>query len=332
MEMMDAILVPEPGGPERLVIGRFPRPVPARDELLVRVYATALNRADLLQRAGKYPPPDGAGPLLGLEVAGIVAECGASCEGWSVGDRVFGLLSGGGYAAYAVLRADVAMRVPPALTLMEAAAVPEAFLTAYQAIFQYGKVMSGDNVLVHAGASGVGTAAIQLAREAGARVFATASKAKHPACTALGARSIDYRSEQFDEIVLSETGGRGADVIVDFIGAPYFEPNVRALALDGRMILLATMGGSRLSAFDLRPFFRKRGSLLASTLRNRSHAYKARLTSEFAAFALPLLEERRVYPVIDSVFEWTRVSEAHQRMENHENVGKIVLRLAAESS
>ena len=330
MTNMRAVLVPEHGGPEQLVLGEYPRPKPEAGELLIRVAATAMNRADLLQRVGKYPPPPGESPLLGLEVAGTVESAGADCVGFEQGDRVFGLMGGGGYAEYAILHHRLAMPMPISLSFEEAAAIPEAFLTAYQALFWYGSIESASTVLIHAGASGVGTAAIQLAREAGTRVFVTASAAKHADCLALGAhRAIDYRSESFADAVSKETDGDGVDVIVDFIGAPYLKDNVGSLAVDGRLVILATMGGSVVEDFDIRPLFRRRGQILTSTLRNRSLDYKARLTAAFADFALPRLIDGSLRPVIDRVFNWEEVQDAHRRMEANENVGKIVLRIEA---
>ena len=329
MNLMKAVLVTEPGGVDKLVLGEHRRPEPGPEELLVQVQASALNRADLLQRAGKYPPPPGESDVLGLEIAGKVEACGQHVTSFRVGDRVFGLLAGGGYAEYAVLNERVAMPVPRTLSIEAAAAIPEAFLTAYQALFWYGRLAEGEHVLVHAGASGVGTAAIQLAREVGARVIITASAGKHDDCLALGAaRAVDYKTESFVEIVREETGGRGVDVIIDFIGAPYFNDNVAALATDGRLVILATMGGTVVPQFNLRDLFRKRGQVSTSTLRNRSLDYKAKLTAAFAEFALPRFEDGRLRPIVDSVYGWTDVADAHRRMEANENTGKIVLRIA----
>lgn len=328
MATMRAVLVDRPGGPDHLRLGEAPRPVPGPEELLVRVHATALNRADLMQREGRYPPPEGASPVLGLEAAGVVEAVGSACVGWAIGDRVFGLLPGGGYAAYVAIRHDHAMRIPDALSFEEAAAVPEVFLTAFQALHWLGAVQQGEVVLIHAGASGVGTAAIQLARLAGAFVYVTASAAKHPLCLELGAAgAIDYQHEAFPERLRELGGGGGADVIIDFVGAPYLHDNVDALALDGRLVVLATMGGSRVDSFDLRGLFRKRATLVTSTLRSRSDGYKAHLTRAFADAVLPQFEDGTLRPVIDSIYAWTDVAEAHRRMEANENAGKIVLRV-----
>lgn len=325
---MRAILIDEPGGTEQLYLGDAPKPSPGAGELLIRIHATALNRADLLQREGKYPPPEGASPILGLEMAGTVEEVGAESKGWRRGDRVCALLPGGGYAEYVTIPHRMAMPVPRGFSFEEAAALPEVFLTAFQALHWIGQVQAGEQVLIHAGASGVGTAAIQLAKVAGGRPMVTASGPKLGRCRALGAEvAIDYRKENFAERVLEATGGHGADVILDFIGAPYFEQNLQALALDGRLVLLAMLGGGRLDGLDLRTLFKKRASLFATTLRARPLDYKMRLTEAFTEEVLPHFAEGTLRPIIDRVFDWTDVRAAHERMEANENVGKIVLRV-----
>ncbi len=326
---MRAVLMRASGGPDVLYLGEYPTPTPGPGELLIRVRATSVNRADILQREGKYPPPPGASPILGLDVAGTVVALGPGVTGWQVGDRVLGLLEGGGYAEYAVLPAGMAMPIPDNLSFEEAAAIPEVFLTAYQALVWLGELQVGEQVLIHAGASGVGTAAIQLARRLGAKVHVTASAAKHEACRALGAETtIDYHREDFALRLLEASEGRGVNLILDFIGAPYLIPNLHCLASDGRIVLLATMGGSRVEPFDLRLLFAKRARLIASTLRNRSRDYKVRLTQEFAGRFLNDFAEGRLRPVIDRIYDWTEVAEAHRRMEANLNVGKIVLRVS----
>lgn len=327
-EKMRAVIIEKPGGPEVLSLGAAPRPSAGPEELLVKVEATALNRADLLQRQGSYPPPAGASPILGLEMAGTVVEAGSSTPAWNPGDRLCGLLPGGGYAEYAVIHRDLAIPLLPSMSFEEGAAIPEVFLTAFQALHWYGEVDAHKRVLIHAGASGVGTAAIQLAKAAGATVFVTASAGKHRRCLDLGADlAIDYKTEDFADRVLAETAGEGADVIVDFIGAPYFEQNLRGLALDGRLIMLATLGGAK-TDLNLRALFKKRASLFASTLRSRSLQYKVRLTQEFAGLAMPMFEEGILKPVIDRVYDWSEVAEAHRYMAENRNVGKIVLRVS----
>ncbi|PSQ97276.1 MAG: NADPH:quinone oxidoreductase [Bacteroidetes bacterium SW_9_63_38] len=327
---MRAVVVPEPGAPEQMEIQEVPTPAPQAEEVLVKVHATALNRADTFQRRGHYPPPEGASEILGLEMAGTVVETGSGVINWHEDDRVFALLDGGGYAEHTVVHKDRLMAVPPGLSMTEAAAIPEVFLTAYQALHWLGKIQSGHHVLIHAGASGVGTAAIQLARRAGADPYVTASAPKHDVCRDLGAEAaIDYNTEDFAERVSSITDGYGTDIIVDFIGAPYFQKNVDVLATDGRIIQLATLGGSTVEQVSLRDLMAKRAQLLASTLRSRSLGYKVNLTQEFAADVLPSFIDGDLRPVIDSKYDWTDVAEAHRRMENNENAGKIVLSVAA---
>lgn len=239
-----------------------------------------------------------------------------------------GLLPGGGYAEYAAIHHDLAIPLSPSLTFEEAAAIPEVFLTAHQALYWHGNLRKGERVLIHAGASGVGTAAIQLVHSEGATPFVTASKQKHETCLRLGAEAaIDYRSEDFAVRVDSLTGGAGVDLILDFIGAPYFAKNVDVLAVDGRIVLLATMGGARVPEIDLRPFFRKRGTLIASTLRNRDLSYKIRLTQDVVSAHMPRFESGAIKAVIDRVYEWSDVAEAHRYMQDNRNAGKIVLRV-----
>jgi len=323
---MRAVTVPEPGPPENMTVGEVPTPHPGPDEVLVKVHATALNRADTFQRRGHYPPPDGASDILGLEMAGTVAATGSDVLDWHEQDRVFALLDGGGYAEYTVVHEDRLMAVPPGLSMQEAAAVPEVFLTAYQALHWLAGLQPGHRVLIHAGASGVGTAAIQLVRHAEAHSYITASAPKHSLCRDLGAEAtIDYESENFANRIAESTDGRGVDIILDFIGAPYFHDNVDALALDGRIVQLATLGGSTVEEVSLRALMAKRAQLLASTLRSRSLDYKVQLTQEFASDVLPQFIEDTLRPVIDSVYDWTEVAKAHRRMERDENAGKIVL-------
>ena len=325
---MRAVTVREPGGPEQLAIDDVPTPEPGPHEVLVQVHATALNRADTFQRRGHYPPPEGASEILGLECAGTVAATGPGVVDWSEGDRVFGLLAGGGYAEYTVTHTDALMALPPGLSMEEAAAIPEVFLTAYQALHWLGGLVPGHRVLIHAGASGVGTAAIQLARRADAVPYVTASAPKHDVCRELGAEAaIDYEREDFAARIHALTDGAGVDVILDFIGAPYFEANVASLAMDGRIVQLATLGGSTVADVSLRDLMAKRVHLLATTLRNRSLEYKIQLTQEFASDVLPAFIDGNLQPVIDSTYDWTDVADAHRRMEANANAGKIVLRV-----
>lgn len=325
---MRAVVVTEDGPPENMTIGEVATPEPEADEVLVEVHATALNRADTFQRRGHYPPPEGASEILGLEMAGVVQQTGSSVIDWEAGDRVFALLAGGGYAEQVVVHKDMLMPIPPGLSMRQAAAIPEVFLTAYQALHWLGGLMRDHRVLIHAGASGVGTAAIQLVVDAGATAYVTASAPKHDVCRDLGAAlAIDYNAKNFAVRVQEATNGEGVDIVIDFIGAPYFHRNVASLASDGRVIQLATMGGDVVGEVSLRDLMQKRAQILASTLRDRSLAYKIQLTQEFASEVLPEFIDGPLQPVIDSVYDWTSVSEAHRRMENDENAGKIVLQV-----
>ncbi len=317
------------GGVEVLRIGESPDPAPGEGDLLVRVRAAGQNRADLLQRRGLYPPPRGASEILGLEIAGEVVAADPACEGWAPGDRVCALLPGGGCAALAAVPAGMAMRIPDNLSFEEAAAVPEAFLTAYLNLFDLGGLGRGRTVLVHAAASGVGTAAIQLAREAGAVSLVTAgSPEKIARCLALGARAGWNRREgPFAPWVAAQTGGTGVDLILDFVGAPYLDQNVRSLAVDGAMIVLGTLGGGRAGTIDLGVLLSRRLRIVGSVLRSLPLERKIALTRRFAAFGLPRLADGRIRPVVDSVFDWNDVAKAHARMESNANIGKIVLRV-----
>lgn len=327
---MRAVRVTEEGDPEHMTIGEVPTPSPGPNEVRVQIHATALNRADTFQRRGHYPPPEGASPILGLEMAGVVAETGEGVIDWHEGDRVFSLLAGGGYAEQVVVHKDLLMAMPPGLSMRDAAAIPEVFLTAYQALHWLGGLQRDHRVLIHAGASGVGTAAIQLTREAGAHPYVTASAPKHDVCRDLGAEAtIDYESENFADRIAEITGGDGVNIVLDFIGAPYFHQNIDALATDGRIVQLATLGGSTVSEVNLRALMAKRVHLLTSTLRDRSLDYKVQLTQEFASDLLPKFVDGHLHPVIDSTVDWTKVAEAHRRMENNENAGKIVLEVVS---
>lgn len=322
---MKAILFDAPGAPDVLRYGDAPDPTPGPDELLVRVRATAVNRADLLQRRGAYAPPPGASPILGLELAGeVLAPAGQ----WRAGDRVMAVVTGGGYAELAVIPAGMAMRIPENLSFEEAAAIPEAFLTAFLNLFTMGALRAGETVLIHAGASGVGTAAIQLARVAGARVFATAGSAEKLAlCRDLGADlAINYREESFAARALEATGGRGVDLILDFVGAPYWQQNTAALALDGRLQLIGFLGGSA-GQIDLGPIMAKRLRVTGTTLRRTPLPQKIALTADFVAFAHDRLERGELRPVIDTIYPLRAAAEAHRVMEANRNAGKLVLRV-----
>ncbi len=322
---MKAVLFDRPGDPGVLHIGEAPDPVPGPEDLLVRVRAAGINRADTAQRRGNYPPPAGASPILGLELAGeVIAPVGP----WKAGDRLMAVVTGGGYAELAVVPLGVAMRVPDNLTFEQAAAIPEAFLTGYLNLFTLGHLEAGEIALIHAGASGVGTAAIQLARVAGARVFVTASsEEKLASCRSLGAElAINYKDESFVSRVLEATEKRGVDVILDFVGAPYWDGNLAVLARGGRLMLIGFLGGSA-GHMDLGPLMTKNLTVTGTTLRRTSLPHKAALVEAFTGFALPRFERGELVPVLDTTYPLDQAAEAHRFMESNRNIGKIVLRL-----
>lgn len=324
---MKAVVVEE--GTNRLYIGQVEEPVPGEDDLLVAVKATALNRADLLQRRGKYPPPPGASTILGLEMAGVVEKVGRNVTRWKAGDRVCALLPGGGYAQKVVIPAGMAISIPDDFSFEQASAIPEAYLTAYLNLAVLGKVSPGDYVLIHAAASGVGTAAIQLVREMGAIPIATAgSKEKLEECLRLGAKYvIHYKEEDFSQKVAEITGGKGVQVILDPIGATYWEKNLQSIGTDGRWLVIGGMGGYQLEQVNLQLLMRKRIHLIGSTLRSRTESNKMELTQDFLSFAEERFKSGKLVPVIDRVFPWTQAMEAHEYMEQNKNIGKVILRI-----
>jgi len=321
-------LIDRPGDETVLRIGETPEPVLGAGELRLRVAATAVNRADLLQRQGMYPPPPGASPILGLECAGTVIEVGLGVTGWKPGDRAMALLAGGGYAEQVVVHAGSALRVPERLSLEEAAAVPEVFLTAFLNLFEVGSLPAAGSALVHGGGSGVGTASIQLVKAAGARVLITAgSEDKCARCLELGADvAIDYRKENFAERVREATGGRGVDVVLDSIGAAYLEGNLGSLAIGGRLVLIGLMGGAKVEV-NLAVLLAKRLHVVGSTLRTRSVEEKAAIVTSFERRFGADLASGRVRPIVDRVLPLEQVADAHRSMKASEHFGKIVLRV-----
>jgi len=323
---MRAIVIEKPGDESVLQLGEAPSPALGPDDLRIRVAACAVNRADLLQRQGMYPPPPGASPILGLECAGTVSEVGANVRGFALGERVMALLAGGGYAEEVVVHAGSAMRVPSALTLEEAAAIPEVFLTVFLNVFQLAQLPDGGWLLVHGGGSGIGTAAIQLAKRAGASVIVTAgSDAKCAQCKALGADvAVNYRTEKFVDAVKHATGGRGVDVVLDSIGAPYLEDNLASLAIGGRLALIGLMGGAK-AELNLGALLARRLSVIGSTLRARPVEEKAAIVRGFVARFGADLAAGRIRAVVDRVLPLARAADAHRAMKASEHFGKIVL-------
>ena len=320
-------LKPGPDGKPDLV--DLPVPQLAAGEVLIQVRATALNRADLIQVQGGYPPPPGAPDILGLECAGIVAALGAGVSKWAVGDEVCALVAGGGYAEYCAAPEGSCLRKPASLSWEEAGATAEAFFTVWTNVSDRCRLAPGETLLVHGGASGIGTTAIQLYAARGHEVFATAGGADKVAlCEKLGAkRGIDYKSEDFVEVVKAETGGRGVDVILDMVGGDYIQRNIQALAFEGRMVNIAYQKGAK-AEINFGAVMMKRLTITASTLRARTAAQKAEVAAGVARDAWPLLESGRIKPVIDSVFPLDKAAEAHARMATGAHAGKIVLRVS----
>ena len=323
---MRAVVAAEPGGPEVLTVVERPDPRPTPGEVVVDVSATAVNRADTLQRRGRYAPPPGVTDILGLECSGVVAEVGAEVSGWRPGDQVCALLSGGGYAEKVAVPAGQLMRVPAGVDLRTAAALPEVACTVWSNVFLIAGLQPGETLLVHGGAGGIGTFAIQLAAATSARVLATAgSPAKVARCRALGADvAIDYREEDFVEAVAAATDGRGADVILDNMGASYLDRNLRALAIEGRLVIIGLQGGTR-GELDIARLLERRGAVIATSLRSRPAAEKATVCASVAAHVWPLVASGAVRPVVHDALPLERAAQAHALMEASGHVGKILL-------
>jgi len=324
---MKAIVITMAGGPEMLSLREVPTPEPDAGEILVRVRAAGINRADVLQRMGQYPPPPGApADVPGMEYAGEVAELGAGSEGWKVGDRVMGLVPAGGYAEFVTVNEAVALRVPASWSFEQAAAVPEAFITAHDALVRQMGLRAGESVLIHAVGSGVGTASVQLVRAYGARAFGTSrSAAKLERARSLGLEvGIDSGREDFAQVVRQHTRGEGVDVVLDLVGAPLLAGSIQALARGGRMIVVGLTGG-RSAPIDLGAVLSKRLTIVGTVLRARTLAEKINVTAHFAAEVLPLLEGGIVRPVVERSYPLAEAAEAHRRLESNEVFGKLVL-------
>jgi putative PIG3 family NAD(P)H quinone oxidoreductase len=326
---MTEVAISSPGGPEVLRPRSVPTPVPGEGDLLVRVMAAGVNRPDVLQRKGLYPMPPGVTPTPGLEIAGEVVATGAAVAGFAIGDRVFGLTNGGGYAEYCLLPAGQALPMPGNVTALQAAAIPETLWTVWANLFQMGRAQRGESVLVHGGTSGIGSMALMLTREFGLRAISTDSgPEKSAAALRFGAeRSINYREQDFATEVLAWTAGRGVDVIVDIVGAKYLERNIACLAKDGRLIFIGFLGGSVARELDLFTVIQKRATLTGSTMRSRTPVEKAAITNDLRKHVLPVLAAGRCLPEVHAVFRLDEVAEAHRLMESGRHIGKIVLRV-----
>lgn len=324
---MICIEITKPGGPEVLRLAERPDPVPGPGEVLIRVAAAGVNRPDILQRLGSYPPPPGASDIPGLEVAGTVASLGDGVADWRVGDQVCALVSGGGYASLCVAPAPQCLPIPAPLDPVEAAALPEAFFTVWTNVFERGRLSAGETALVHGGTSGIGTTAIQLASARGVRVFATAgTDAKCRACERLGAEvGINYRTEDFVAVVRGRTQGRGADLVLDIVGGDYVGRNLNALGIDGRLVQIGLLAGEPVAPVDFRKVLGRRLTITGSTLRPRRVAEKGAIAAALRREVWPLLERGAVRPVIDRTFPLAQAADAHARMESSVHIGKIVL-------
>jgi len=325
---MTVIGISKPGGPEVLLPETRAVPTPGPGELLIKVQAAGVNRPDVAQRAGSYPPPPGASDLPGLEVAGEVAAVGPGATKHKVGDKVMSLVAGGGYAQYCIAQDAQAMTVPPALTMLEAGAVPETLMTVWHNVFERGALQPGETLLIHGGSSGIGTMAIQLAKAFGSKVIVTVgSKDKADACLKLGAiRAINYKTEDFVSEVKSATNGVGANVILDMVAGDYVDRNYDAAAVDGRIVQIAVLGGAKVTV-NIARLMVKRLHHTGSTLRPRSNADKAAMVAAIEAKVMPLMREGRVKPLMDSTFPLEKAADAHRRMESGEHIGKIVLQV-----
>lgn len=333
MQTTRSVIADGAGGPEVLRIVERALPAPGPNDMVVRVHAAGINRPDVMQRQGNYAPPPGASDVLGLELAGTVEAVGSDVTRFAPGDRVLALVASGAYAERAVVHEDVAIAIPAGMSFIEAGAVPETYFTVWSNVFERAGLADGETLLVHGGTSGIGSTAIQVAKALGGRrVIATAgSDEKCAACLEMGAdHAINYRTADFVEEGRRLTEGRGPDVILDMVGAPYFQKNLDLIALDGRISQIAFQYGSRAN-IDLAPLLFKRVTMTGSTLRARPVAMKARLARALEEHVMPLLAARRALPVIDSVFPFEKVADAHTRMDGGSHVGKIVLAMTAEA-
>lgn len=323
---MKAVYFDKAGDASCLELRDLPRPEPKADEVLIRVVAAGVNRPDVLQRQGVYPAPKGASPLLGLEVAGEVVACGTAVTQWQPGDKVCALVNGGGYAEFAVAPQTQCLPVPEALTMTEAAALPETFFTVWHNLWQRARLAAGESLLIHGGSSGIGTTAIQIAKALGVKVFATAGSAeKCAACEQLGAlKAINYREQDFVAVIKQLTASQGVDVILDMVGGDYVQRNLSAAAIEGRIVNIAYLQGSKVE-MELMPIMLKRLTLTGSTLRAQSATVKQQIAAELFTKVWPLLNDKKIKPLIFATFPLSEVADAHRLMEGGRHIGKIVL-------
>ncbi|KRP43738.1 NAD(P)H-quinone oxidoreductase [Pseudomonas poae] len=327
-QTMTLIEITEFGGPEVLKPRQEAVPTPGPGEILIRVHAAGVNRPDALQRAGKYPMKPGMSPIPGLEVAGEVVALGDGVTQYSLGDRVCALTNGGGYAQFCTVPAGQALPIPEGMDWIQAAAVPETFFTVWANLFGLGNAHTGERVLIHGGTSGIGTTALMLCREFGIQAFATAGSAdKCAAIAKLGAEPINYREQDFADVIATHTDNQGVDVILDIMGASYLNNNLKALGMDGHLVMLGFLGGGKANDVDLLTILSKRAVITGSLLRARTAEEKAAIADQLREYVWPVLAEGRCLPIIDQVFDYTQADQAHARMEGGDHIGKIVLRV-----
>ena len=325
---MNYIQITQPGGPQVLELQQADVPQPDQHEVLIKVHAAGINRPDVIQRAGKYPMKPGMSPVPGLEVAGEVVGLGSAVSGFTLGDKVCALTNGGGYAEYCVAPATQALPIPEGVNMIQAAAIPETFFTVWANLFELGQAREGTTALIHGGTSGIGTTALMLCKALGIKAFATAgSEEKCQQIRLLGAEAINYREADFAQVIAEKTQGEGVDVILDIMGGSYFDNNVASLARRGRLVIIGFLGGGSVKEFNLLSLIDKQASVTGSMMRSRSAAEKAEIARAVHANVWPLLSQGQCLPIIDRVFPLAEASQAHQRMEDGDHIGKIVLKV-----
>ena len=325
---MTQVEITQPGGPEVLQPNQVPVPTPGPGEILIRVHAAGVNRPDVIQRAGKYPMKPGMSPIPGLEVAGEVVAIGQGVTEFILGDSVCALTNGGGYAQYCVAPASQALPIPQGMDWLQAAAIPETFFTVWANLFDLGGASKGQRALIHGGTSGIGTTALMLCREFGIKAFATAgSEDKCAAIRKLGAEAINYRDQDFVQVIQEKTAGKGVNVILDIMGGSYLNPNIAALGMDGRLVMLGFLGGAQAKEVDLMAILGKRATITGSLMRSRTREEKASIAEQLREYVWPVLAAGRCLPMIDKVYPLADAAQAHARMEAGEHIGKIVLRV-----
>jgi NADPH2:quinone reductase len=327
-QTMTQIEITQPGGPEVLQPNQVPVPTPEAGEILIRVHAAGVNRPDVIQRAGKYPMKPGMSPIPGLEVAGEVVAIGQGVTEFILGDSVCALTNGGGYAQYCVAPASQALPIPQGMDWLQAAAIPETFFTVWANLFDLGGASQGQRALIHGGTSGIGTTALMLCREFGIKAFATAgSEDKCAAIRQLGAEAINYREQDFVQVIQEKTAGKGVNVILDIMGGSYLNPNLAALGMDGRLVMLGFLGGAKAKDVDLMAILGKRATITGSLMRARTREEKASIAEQLREYVWPVLAAGRCLPMIDKVYPLDQAAQAHARMEAGEHIGKIVLQV-----